>query len=65
MTDGGPAAYTPLENGYDPADHVDRAIIATRVAVFPDHGLDPRRHERVTDAQFREFTFPGLCRHGG
>ncbi|MGE5134130.1 MAG: acetoin utilization protein AcuC [Gemmatimonadota bacterium] len=42
MTDREPAAYTPFQNGYDPADHVDRSIMATRVAVFPDHGLDPR-----------------------
>jgi acetoin utilization protein AcuC len=41
MTDGEPAVYTPFRNGYDPADHVDRAIMATRAAVFPDHGLDP------------------------
>ena len=42
MTDREPAVYTPFESGYDPADHVDRAIMATRTAVFPDHGLDPR-----------------------
>ena len=41
MTDGEPAVYTPFENGYDPADQVDRAIMATRAAVFPHHGLDP------------------------
>lgn len=33
--------FRPFEEGYDPADPVDRAIIATRRAVFPDHGLDP------------------------
>lgn len=27
--------------GYDPADDLDRAIYATRQAVFPWHGLDP------------------------
>ncbi|MGO1509193.1 MAG: acetoin utilization protein AcuC [Actinomycetaceae bacterium] len=27
--------------GYDPEDPVDRAILATRRAVFPEHGLDP------------------------
>ncbi len=42
MTDWEPAVYTPFRNGYDPADHVDRSIMATRVAVFPDHGLDPQ-----------------------
>ena len=42
MTEGAPATYAPYESGYDPADPVDRAIAATRAAVFPDHGLDPR-----------------------
>ena len=42
MTDWEPAVYTPFRNGYDPADHVDRAIMATRLAVFPGHGLDPQ-----------------------
>jgi acetoin utilization protein AcuC len=28
-------------NGYDPANPVDRAVMATRKAVFPEHGLDP------------------------
>ncbi len=42
MTDWEPAVYTPFENGYDPADPVDRSIMATRMAVFPDHGLDPQ-----------------------
>jgi acetoin utilization protein AcuC len=31
----------PFESGYDPADPVDRAIMATRNAVFPLHGLMP------------------------
>jgi acetoin utilization protein AcuC len=39
MTDGAPASFTPLSSGYDPADAVDRAIMATRNAVFPLHGL--------------------------
>jgi acetoin utilization protein AcuC len=42
MTDWEPAVYMPFRNGYDPADRVDRAIMATRLAVFPDHGLDPQ-----------------------
>jgi len=42
MTDWEPAVYTPFRNGYDPADHVDRSIMATRLALFPDHGLDPQ-----------------------
>ena len=42
MTDWEPAAYAPFEQRYDPADRVDRSIMATRAAVFPDHGLDPQ-----------------------
>ena len=41
MTEGAEAAYRPFESGFDPADPVDHAIVATRNAVFPDHGLDP------------------------
>jgi len=41
MTDGAPAQFVPFESGYDPADEVDRAIMATREAVFPLHGLMP------------------------
>ena len=41
MTDGADAAYVPFEHGYDPSDPVDRAIMATRNAVFPHHGLSP------------------------
>jgi acetoin utilization protein AcuC len=41
MTDGAQAQYTRFESGYDPADPVDQAIIATRTAVFPEHGLMP------------------------
>ena len=41
MTDGAPAEFVPFESGYDPADPVDRAIMATRNAVFPLHGLMP------------------------
>ncbi|WP_344667623.1 acetoin utilization protein AcuC [Catenulispora yoronensis] len=43
MTDG----LTPNPNpkpwsaGYDPGDRVDQAVLATRSAVFPHHGLDP------------------------
>ena len=32
---------TDYEAGHDPADPVDRAIMATRKAVFPQHGLLP------------------------
>jgi acetoin utilization protein AcuC len=41
MTDGQPAEFTPFDRGYDPADPVDQAILATRNAVFPQHGLMP------------------------
>jgi acetoin utilization protein AcuC len=41
MTDGHPAAFTPFESGYDPAEPVDQAIMATRNAVFPPNGLMP------------------------
>ena len=41
MTDGAPATFVPFETGYDPGDPTDRAIMATRNAVFPLHGLLP------------------------
>ena len=41
MTDGSQAQYPSFESGYDPADPVDQTIMATRTAVFPDHGLMP------------------------
>jgi len=41
MTDGAPAVFVPFEVGYNPGDQVDRAIVATRNAVFPLHGLMP------------------------
>jgi len=41
MTEGASAAFRPWSAGWDPADDVDRAIRATRTAVFPHHGLDP------------------------
>ncbi|HTT50343.1 MAG TPA: acetoin utilization protein AcuC [Streptosporangiaceae bacterium] len=41
MTDRARAQFVPFESGYDPADPVDRAIMATRNAVFPLHGLMP------------------------
>ena len=41
MTEGAETAYAAYESGYDPADPIDRAIAATRAAVFPEHGLDP------------------------
>jgi acetoin utilization protein AcuC len=41
MTDGAEASFSPFSSGYDPAAAVDRAIMATRNAVFPLHGLLP------------------------
>ena len=41
MTDDATAAYRPWSAGYNPDDAVDRAVMATRGAVFPWHGLDP------------------------
>ena len=39
MTDGRTPSWEPWEDGYDPADEVDRAVLATQTAVFPAHGL--------------------------
>ena len=41
MTDGATLAFSEWRDGYDPANDVDRAIRATREAVFPHLGLDP------------------------
>jgi acetoin utilization protein AcuC len=41
MTDGVQPWWRSWEVGYDPDDAVDRAVMATRKAVFPLHGLDP------------------------
>jgi acetoin utilization protein AcuC len=40
MTDGRwPVSWAEWEAGYDPADRLDQAILATRRAVFPLRGL--------------------------
>ena len=39
MTDGMSGAWKDFEDGYDPADRLDQAVLATRRAVFPHHGL--------------------------
>jgi acetoin utilization protein AcuC len=39
MTDGLPPRYVSFASGMDPDDPVDRAIMRTRSAVFPAHGL--------------------------
>ena len=41
MTDGRTPAWRDWVDGYDPDTWLDRAIAATREAVFPLHGLDP------------------------
>lgn len=41
MTDLGTGEFKAFWTGYDPSSEVDRAILATRSAVFPWHGLDP------------------------
>jgi acetoin utilization protein AcuC len=41
MTDGRTPAYRDWREGYDPSVWLDRAIHATREAVFPFNGLDP------------------------
>ena len=40
-TDGGSADWRPWQPDGGTGDAVDRAILATRKAVFPLHGLDP------------------------
>ena len=39
--DAGPIWVQPWDLGYNPHSAVDRAIMATREAVFPHWGLDP------------------------
>ena len=42
MTEGAPATFADYDTGgHDPADLIDQAIMATRKAVFPLHGLMP------------------------
>lgn len=41
LTDHKAPDYRPWSEGYDPGTWLDRAVHATRTAVFPLHGLDP------------------------
>ena len=41
MSDGRDPAYRDWSEGYDPSAWLDRAVHETRLAVFPEHGLDP------------------------
>ncbi|MES9538705.1 acetoin utilization protein AcuC [Actinomadura sp. NPDC000600] len=46
MTDGTETVeVSRWGDGYDPGNPVDQAILATRRAVFPEHGLDPMTDE--------------------
>lgn len=39
MTDGRTPSWKSWEEGYDPADRLDQAVLATRRAAFPLRGL--------------------------
>ncbi|MDQ1670480.1 MAG: acetoin utilization protein AcuC [Actinomycetota bacterium] len=39
MTDGATPRWSAWSDGFDPADPLDRAVLATQRAVFPAHGL--------------------------
>ncbi len=41
MGDGGDPAHRAWATGFDPGNAVDAAVLATRTAVFPEHGLAP------------------------
>jgi acetoin utilization protein AcuC len=41
MTENAPGTFRPFDDGYDPGDPIDQAILATRNKVFPLHGLHP------------------------
>ncbi|HEY7487906.1 MAG TPA: acetoin utilization protein AcuC [Streptosporangiaceae bacterium] len=41
MTEGANVEVQTWETGYNPASPIDQAVMATRRAVFPEHGLDP------------------------
>jgi acetoin utilization protein AcuC len=41
MTDGRRPGYRDWPDGHDPESWLDRSIQATRVAIFPVHGIDP------------------------
>ncbi len=44
MTDGGEPWFRSFDAGFDPDDRVDAAVLATREAVFPWHGLHVDHH---------------------
>ena len=52
LTDGADGHFVPWDAGIgDPDDPVDRAVAATRTAMFPLHGLDPRSGRVMTTAR--------------
>jgi acetoin utilization protein AcuC len=44
MTDGAHPSWSDWADGFDPADAVDRAVLATQRAVFPANGLGGLLH---------------------
>ena len=60
MTDGREPVFARFESGFNPSDPVDRAIFATRAAVFPEHGLMPEPSQRARPAEERPRL--GACR---
>lgn len=41
MSDGGSAQLLAWDEGFNPADDIDRVIMSVRNAIFPHHGLEP------------------------
>jgi acetoin utilization protein AcuC len=41
MTEDSSTEFEAFDDGYNPSDPADRAVMATRKAVFPLHGLMP------------------------
>jgi acetoin utilization protein AcuC len=41
MTEQAPATYPSFDKGFDPDEPIDQAIMATRDAIFPLHGMMP------------------------
>ena len=65
MTDGADARYVAFSSGVDPGDPVDRAIMRTRSAVFPAHGLLPQLSspgQRGGPRRARDVLLSAFCR---
>jgi acetoin utilization protein AcuC len=52
MTDGVSPRYVSFASGIDPGDPIDRAIMRTRTAVFPAHGLATMLIFRLGDQSY-------------